>query len=124
MLHLARTILALVAALPLLTVPVRAGEADVIAAKVVKTGATYAFEVTIKSNDTGWDYYADAFEVLSPDGTVLGTRVLLHPHDDEQPFTRDLTDVAIPAGITTVTIRARHKPAGYNGTTLKVELPR
>ena len=43
--------------------------------------------VTVQHADTGWDHYADAWEVLAPDGTVLGTRTLLHPHTDEQPFT-------------------------------------
>ncbi len=101
-----------------------AGEADVIKVAVRKTGATYAFDVTIKSVDTGWSHYADALEVLAPDGTVLGTRVLLHPHDDEQPFTRELDNVVVPPGITRVTVRARHKPKGYDGATMVVELPK
>jgi hypothetical protein len=36
------------------------------------------------------NYFAGALEVLVPDGAVLGRRVLLHPHETEQPFTRDL----------------------------------
>jgi hypothetical protein len=102
-----------------------AGEADVIAAKAARAkDGTWRFDVTIQSNDKGWDYYADAFEVLAPDGRVLGTRVLLHPHDDEQPFTRELDGVRIPSGVDRVTLRARHKPKGYDGKTLEVRLPR
>lgn len=85
-----------------------AGEADVIATKV-RPGAVagqFSFDVTIRSRDRGWDYYAERFEVLAPDGTVLGARVLLHPHEDEQPFTRELDNVPIPAGTRTVVIRA------------------
>ena len=101
------------------------GEADVIDAKVARArDGTYNFDVTIRSNDKGWDYYCDAFEVLAPDGKVLGTRVLLHPHEDEQPFTRELYGVKIPPGVERVTIRARHKPKGYDGKTLVVKLPR
>ncbi|MGE0718873.1 MAG: hypothetical protein AB7P02_25735 [Alphaproteobacteria bacterium] len=101
------------------------GAADVIDARVTaRGGGLYDFDVTIRSNDTGWDYYADAFEVLAPDGTLLGRRVLLHPHETEQPFTRDLYGVAIPDEVREVTIRARHKPAGYDGATLTVTLPR
>jgi hypothetical protein len=102
-----------------------AGEADVIDAKVVRArDGTYNFDVTIKSNDKGWEYYCDAFEVLAPDGKVLGTRVLLHPHEDEQPFTRELYGVKVPPGVDRVIIRARHKPKGYDGKTLLVKLPK
>jgi hypothetical protein len=102
-----------------------AGEADVVAAKVRRAAdGSYDFDVTVKSNDRGWDYFADAFEVLTPAGKVLGTRVLLHPHETEQPFTRELYGVKIPQGIERVVIRARHKPKGYDGKTLTVELPK
>ena len=102
-----------------------AGDADVVAAKVRRaTNGTYDFDVTVKSDDRGWEYFADAFEVLTPDGRVLGTRVLLHPHENEQPFTRDLYGVKIPPGVERVVIRARHKPKGYGGKTLAIELPK
>jgi hypothetical protein len=102
-----------------------AGEADVVDVKVRRnSGGTYDFDVTVKSVDKGWNHYADAFEVLAPDGRVLGRRVLFHPHETEQPFTRDLYGVTIPAGVTRVTVRARHKPEGYGGETMSVPLPR
>ncbi|MEZ5833869.1 MAG: hypothetical protein R3D05_22085 [Dongiaceae bacterium] len=111
-------------AMAILCSPAFAGEADVVDVKVRKSGGgTYDFDVTIRSNDTGWEHYADAFEVLAPDGTLLGQRILLHPHTDEQPFTRDLYGVAIPAGIETVTVRARHKPKGYDGAIMTIDLP-
>ena len=102
-----------------------AGEADVVDVKVRRSAAgTYDFDITVKSVDKGWNHYADAFEVLGPEGAVLGRRVLLHPHETEQPFTRDLYGVRIPAGVTHVTVRARHKPRGYDGKTMRVALPR
>jgi hypothetical protein len=102
-----------------------AGEADVVGAKATRASdGTWRFDVTIRSHDKGWDYYADAFEVLTPDGRLLGTRVLLHPHEDEQPFTRELDGIRIPAGVERVVIRARHKPKGYDGRTLELRLPR
>jgi hypothetical protein len=102
-----------------------AGEADVIDVKVRRAGGgAYDFDVTIRSNDTGWEHYADAFEVLAPDGTLLGQRILLHPHVGEQPFTRDLYGVVVPQGIAEVTVRARHKPKGYDGAAMTVPLPR
>jgi hypothetical protein len=101
-----------------------AGEADVVAVKPTREwGNSWRFDVTVKSNDRGWDYYADAFEVLTPDGRLLGRRILVHPHETEQPFTRELSGVKIPPEIKTVVVRARHKPRGYDGATMTVRLP-
>lgn len=101
-----------------------AGEADVVAAKATPDGlGVYRFSVTVEHADTGWDHFADNFEVLAPDGTILGTRILAHPHVDEQPFTRSLGGVAIPPAIKEVTIRAHDKVDGYGGKTVTVTLP-
>jgi hypothetical protein len=101
-----------------------AGEADVVAVKPTReSGNSWRFDVTVKSNDKGWDYYADAFEVLTPDGKLLGRRILYHPHETEQPFTRELTGVKIPPQVKSVVVRARHKPRGYDGETMTVRLP-
>ena len=116
---------ALLLALLLAATPALAGEADVVDVKVRRSAAgTYDFDVTVKSVDKGWEHYADAFEILAPDGSLLGRRVLLHPHEDEQPFTRELYGVKVPAGVTRVTVRARHKPMGYDGKSMIVALPR
>ena len=102
-----------------------AGKANVTDVEVTQTGTdTFRFTVTIASEETGWDYYADAFEIVGPDGDVLGTRTLHHPHVDEQPFTRSLTGVNIGPDIDEVTVRAHHHPEGYDGRTMTVTLPR
>lgn len=104
---------------------VAAGEADVVEAEATAMGdGTYRFDVTVQHADTGWEHYADAWDVVAPDGTVLGTRTLLHPHVDEQPFTRSLTGVAITDGVTQVTIRAHDSVDGYGGKEIAVLLPR
>jgi hypothetical protein len=90
-----------------------AREADVIAATAKRNAdGTYRIDATIKSRDTGWDYYAERFEVVTKDGRILATRVLLHPHNDEQPFTRELDNVKIPAGVSEVKVRALMKRKG------------
>jgi hypothetical protein len=77
---------AIVPLLCLTPIAAGAGEADVLEVSVTSTGGgTYRFDVTVQHADTGWDHYADAWEVLAPDGTVLGARRLLHPHTEEQP---------------------------------------
>ena len=101
-----------------------AGEADVVGVEVSKESAgSYRFDVTVAHGDEGWDHYADAWDVVAPDGSVLGTRVLLHPHENEQPFTRSLGGVAIPDGITEVTLRAKDNVHEYGGAEVTVALP-
>ncbi len=98
-------------------------------AKVIKATATanvggsYTFSATVAHADTGWKHYADKFEVLAPDGTVLGTRILYHPHVDEQPFTRGLGNVQIPAGIAEVIVRASDNVHKAGKVTFTVKLP-
>lgn len=100
-----------------------AGEVDVTNVKVRKTAAnTYRFDVTLKHADTGWDHYANKWEVVAPDGTVLGTRVLAHPHVNEQPFTRSLGGVKIADGISQVTIRGGDSVHGLGGVEMKVAI--
>ncbi len=108
----------------LLAVPACAGKADVLDVKVTLEGdGTFSFSVTVQHADEGWEHYADRWEVIGPDGKVLGTRVLHHPHVDEQPFTRSLGGVAIPADIREVTIRARDSKHGWGGKTTTIALP-
>jgi len=105
--------------------PAAAGEADVVAVEAVEESAgTWRFDVSVDHADVGWDHYADKWEVLAPDGRVLATRVLLHPHVGERPFTRSLAGVAIPAAIDRVTVRAHDSVDGYGGAELTVELAR
>jgi hypothetical protein len=113
-----------VIAIALLAGGAQAGEADVVDVQVTRAGdGSYRFDVTVRHADTGWDHYADAFEVVAPDGTVLGTRTLLHPHVDEQPFTRSLSGLEIPAGIGEVTVRAHDSVDAYGGAEMTVALP-
>ncbi len=101
-----------------------AGEADVVAVKAQKQATgVYRFEVTVQHADTGWSHYADRWDVVAPDGTVLGSRVLAHPHVKEQPFTRSLSNVKIPDDVREVTIRAHDKVHQLGGKEFKVTLP-
>ncbi len=103
----------------------QAGETDVVGARAVKEGGNlWRFDVTLKHADEGWDHYADKWDVLTPDGKLLGTRVLYHPHVEEQPFTRSLGGVAVPEEIDAVVIRGHDKVHAYGGKEMTVELPR
>jgi len=109
----------------LLSTAAYAGEADVFEVDVTHTGdGIYSFDVTVHHADEGWKHYADKWDVTAPDGTVLGTRILYHPHVGEQPFTRSLPGVKIPQNIRKVTIRAHDLVHGYGGKTVTVAIPR
>lgn len=102
-----------------------AGEADIVDVKVVKqAGNTYRFDVTVKHADSGWDHYADGWEVVGPDGKVLGKRTFYHPHVNEQPFTRSLSGVRIPASLEWVTLRAHDSVHKTGGREMRVDLPK
>lgn len=99
------------------------GCAHVVDVSVRESAGTFSFDVTVRSRDTGWDKYADAWEVRAPDGTVFGVRELLHPHENEQPFTRSLRGVEIPESVREVTVAARDSVVGFCGDTATVRLP-
>ena len=77
----------------------------------------------IEHADAGWDHYADKWELLTPEGTVLGIRTLHHPHVGEQPFTRSLSGVKIPATVAEVTVRAHDSVHTYGGNTQTIKVP-
>jgi hypothetical protein len=114
------TALALSAAAPALADPARVVGAE------ASLGATgWTFHVTLEHADTGWNDYADGWRIETPDGTILGERPLLHPHVEEQPFTRSLAGVTIPGDVTSVVIRARTNVEGWApSVSALVTLPR
>ncbi len=102
-----------------------AGEVSVVKAEARYQGHDkFTFSVTLRHADTGWKHYADKWQVIDADGRVLGTRVLMHPHVNEQPFTRSLSGVSIPAGINRVLVRASDTKHGESSKTLAVDLPK
>ena len=58
------------------------------------------------------------------DGEILATRILRHPHVEEQPFTRSLDKVELPEGSTSVRIRAGDSVHGLGGAEVLVPLPK
>ncbi len=97
---------------------------DVVAVKVRASGSNlFDFDVTISSPYDTPSRYADGFRVYTVANQILGERKLLHDHQNEQPFTRDLYAVAIPQGVKTVLVQARDQKYGYGGKVAEVRLP-
>jgi hypothetical protein len=97
--------------------------AQVTFVKATQTGdGTWRFDATVRHNDQGWDHYADLWQVEDLGGNVLAERVLLHPHDTEQPFTRSQSGVNIPPEITQVVVRAKCNVHGFGGQAVLVDL--
>ncbi len=106
----------------LFATPAIAGEADVSAVTVTKaSNGTYRFDVSVLHMDEGWDHFANKWEVVAPDGTILATRVLAHPHVGQLPFTRSTSGVEIPDNIKQVTIRANDSVHGMGGKEMSVK---
>jgi hypothetical protein len=106
------------------------GNADVLHVRAVQASdGTWTFHVAVQHPDTGWEDYADGWDVLTTDGTVLKpdpdspfTRLLLHPHENEQPFTRSQGGIDIPSDVTEVRVRAHDLVDGYGGREVVVDL--
>lgn len=99
---------------------------DVVAVDATRaTDGTWTFAVTLSSPYDSPQRYADAWRVRSvePGGAVYGVRELAHDHAGEQPFTREKSGIAIPAGVTQVVVEGRDLANGYGGATVTYRLP-
>lgn len=105
-------------------VPGQANDVEIVDATARKSGGSWTFSVTLRHEDTGWDHYADLWQVYTPEGELLGERVLLHPHVDEQPFTRSLSGVEIPDDVSEVVIKSRDSVHGMSPQEFRLSLPR
>lgn len=120
--------------LPTLLSPASAGEADadVIEVRATDRGAAgWTFHVTVAHPDTGWDDYCNGWDVVTDDGVVLKadpsdpfTRLLFHPHETEQPFTRSQGGLTIPDGVTRLVVRAHDIVDGFGGKEVEIDLSR
>ncbi len=93
-------------------------KATIVSVASSGSNANYTFSVGISSPDTGCDQYANWWEVITEDGTLLYRRILGHSHVDEQPFVRSGGKVPI-AENQVVIIRAHMNTSGYGTVIFK-----
>lgn len=82
----------------------------------------WSISVTLKHEDKGWEHFADTWRVVSAKGDMLGKRVLHHPHENEQPFTRSLAGIHVPKAMKVIYIEAHDKVHGWSEKRLKIDL--
>lgn len=100
-----------------------ADEVDVEHVEIASLGqGDFRVDVTLRHDDTGWEHYANQWNVLDETGAIIGTRVLHHPHVNEQPFTRSLT-LKIPKSVNIITIQAHDLVHKTGGITVNIEVP-
>jgi len=99
-----------------------ANEVKILGVQFNYTGSSWTVHTTLRHADSGWDHYADAWRVVDTSGKVFGTRTLYHPHENEQPFTRSLSSLNIPAGVDTVFVEAHDKVHGWSKDRVQVDL--
>ena len=106
---------------------VEAPYAHVMAVSVSGEPENYTYAVTVESADIDCSQYADWWEVLDPNGSLIYRRILEHSHTDENgttdadafgnTFTRSGGPVVVAAR-DVVIVRAHMSVGGYNGTVL------
>ncbi len=102
---------------------VYANSVEIIDATFKKnTGTNWSVSVTLKHADTGWDHYANNWRIIDEKGNVIGDRVLYHPHVNEQPFTRSLSNVSIKETDRYLYIIAHDTIHGWSPEKLKIDL--
>lgn len=109
---------------------VYAADANVLYVRAVQqVDVTWTFYVTVEHPDAGWEDYADGWDVVLPSSEVIKpdenspfTRLLLHPHENEQPFTRSQSGIIIPSNTAFVVVRAHDLVDGYGGEQVIVNL--
>lgn len=99
-----------------------AGQVEIVKVQFEKQGSSWRVNTTLRHDDTGWDHYADGWRVVDEKGKELGMRTLYHPHETEQPFTRGLSNVMIPAGVSVVFVEAHDKVHGWSKQRVRVDL--
>lgn len=100
-----------------------ANNVTVLAVAIIhQSQGEYLVNVKLQHQDTGWDHYADEWRLVDKQGNVLARRIMLHPHVNEQPFTRALNNVKLDDKLTMIYIEAHDTQHGWSNQKLEIDL--
>ena len=106
----------------LLTTSAFANDVEIVKVVLTKQLGTWRADVTLNHADTGWEHYADAWRLIDEKGNEIGKRTLYHPHVNEQPFTRSLSDLYIGDDKKIIFIEAHDKKHGWSPNKVKIDM--
>ncbi len=93
--------------------------AHIMGVSYERTGEdTYTMSATVRHDDAGWGDYANVIK-FEGESVQNGLRELLHPHVNEQPFTRSQSGVVASGE---VRVSANDNVDGEDGTVVMLEL--
>ena len=106
----------------LLSSSVFASDVEIVNVVLTKNTGTWRADVTLNHADTGWKHYADAWRLVDEKGNEISKRTLYHPHVDEQPFTRSLSNIQIPKENKIIYIEAHDLNRGWSPGKVRIDL--
>jgi len=106
----------------LLTTSVFANDVEIVKVVLTKHTGTWRADVTLKHDDTGWKHYADGWRLVDEKGNEIGKRTLYHPHVNEQPFTRSLSDFQMPKNTKIIFVEAHDLKHGWSSNRVKIDM--
>lgn len=99
-----------------------ANDVEIIKVKLTSYAGTWQADVTLRHDDAGWKHYADAWRLVDANGNEIGKRTLYHPHDNEQPFTRSLSNFYIAKDIKIIFVEAHDLKHGWSPDRVKIDM--
>lgn len=106
----------------LLSTSISASEVEIVKVLLTKHTGTWRADVTLKHADTGWKHYADAWRIVDDKGNEIGKRTLYHPHVNEQPFTRSLSNIQISNDKKIIFVEAHDLNRGWMSNKVKIDM--
>lgn len=99
-----------------------ASDVEIVKVVLTKHTGTWRADVTLNHADTGWKHYADAWRLVDGQGNEIGKRTLYHPHVNEQPFTRSLSNFKIPKDTKIFFVEAHDINRGWSKNKVKIDM--
>ncbi len=101
-----------------------ANNVEIVRVVLSKYAGSWRADVTLRHADEGWKHYADAWRLVDDKGNEIAKRVLWHPHVNEQPFTRSLSNFHLSENIKILYVEAHDKKHGWSPDRVKIDMTR